>query len=63
LTISDTKTKSEQLTLDSNAATSETNKTPEPVLYSEDPKEIVFRLGTLAQKQNLEVHAKIDKQF
>ncbi len=62
-TISDTKTKSEQLTLDSNAATSETNKMPEPVLYSEDPKETVFRLGTLAQKQNLEVHAKIDKQF
>jgi hypothetical protein len=62
-TISDTKTKSEQLTLDSNAATSETNKMPEPVLYNEDPKETVFRLGTLAQKQNLEVHAKIDKQF
>lgn len=62
-TISDTKTKSEQLTLDANVATSEKNETPEPVLDSEDAKETVFRLGTLAMKQNLEVHAKIDKQF
>lgn len=62
-TITDTKTKSEQLTLDSNTATSEKIKTPELVLDSEDAKETVFRLGTLAMKQNLEVHAKIDKQF